>query len=139
MTPTSNAHHTGGCRCGAIRFTASADPYYTAICHCEDCRRASGAPFLAFVGFHRKDLRFHGSEGRSYGSDSVARSFCETCGAPIAYEDGRLPGRIFFTLGAMDCPERFEPTVQAFVPEQLPFGCLRVDLPGHAGMSVPRN
>ncbi|NDW04567.1 GFA family protein [Jiella pacifica] len=139
MTHDPATLHTGGCRCGAIRFSASADPHYAAICHCGDCRRASGAPFLAFVGFRRRDVRFEGGEGKRYGRDPVARSFCETCGAPIAYEDTRLADEIFFNLGAMDRPERYEPTVQAFLPERLPFRCLVVDLPGHDGMSVPRN
>ena len=39
--------HTGGCRCGAVRFEASADPHHVSYCHCKDCRRASGAPVSA--------------------------------------------------------------------------------------------
>ena len=138
MTHPTTLRHTGGCRCGAIRFTIAAEPHYTAICHCGDCRKASGAPFLAFVGFNRDDVTFDGGEGKRYGKHPIARTFCETCGAPIAYQDARLADRIFFNLGAMDEPERYEPTQQAYVPERLPFACLAVELPGHAGMSVLR-
>ena len=127
------------CRCGAVRFAASADPIYTAICHCEDCRRASGAPFLAFVGFSRADVGFEGGQGRRYGDEPVSRTFCETCGAPIAYQDDRLPDQIFFNLGAMDRPGRYEPKEQAYVSERLPFTCIAVDLPEHEKTSVPRN
>ncbi|MBO0661344.1 GFA family protein [Jiella sp. MQZ9-1] len=130
--------HTGGCRCGAVRFTASAEPHYTAICHCVDCRRASGAPFLAFVGFYRSQLSFVGDTGQRYGEGDVTRSFCPTCGAPIAYEDGRLADRIYVYLGAMDEPARFAPRLQAFAGEALPFAAITVDLPGHAAMSVRR-
>ncbi|WAP70855.1 GFA family protein [Jiella pelagia] len=138
MTDPSTPLHTGGCRCGAIRFAASADPHYTAICHCEDCRRASGAPFLAFVGFRREEVRFVGGEGRRYGRDPVARSFCETCGAPIAYYDARLPDRIYFALGAMDAPHCHEPTLQAYANEVLPFRCISIDLPAREKGGVTR-
>lgn len=35
----------GGCHCGAVRFETPDAPVYAAICHCEDCRRQSGAPY----------------------------------------------------------------------------------------------
>lgn len=35
---------TGGCLCGAIRYsiTASATPIYSVICHCVNCKKATG-------------------------------------------------------------------------------------------------
>jgi len=138
VTKASQALPSGGCRCGKVRFSASAEPHFAAICHCEDCRKASGAPFLAFVGFHRSEVRFEHGEGRRYETEHAARFFCETCGSPIAYADGRLVDRIYFYLGVMDEPARYEPTHQAFISERLPFACLKVDLPGHDKLSVPR-
>lgn len=138
MTSSIPFRHTGGCRCGAVRFTAAADPHVATLCHCEDCRRASGAPFLAFVGFDRSEVVFEGEEGRRYGRAPVARSFCATCGAPVAYHDERLPDKIYVVLGAMDEPHRFEPTLQAFAGEALPFACISVDLPAREGGAVPR-
>ena len=31
-------HRTGGCRCGAIRYTLSAAPVATRLCWCRDCQ-----------------------------------------------------------------------------------------------------
>jgi hypothetical protein len=130
--------HTGGCRCGAIRFKVSSEPFYTSYCHCNDCRRASGAPVAAFVGFLTKDVAFDGASGATYGADPIARSFCATCGAPIAYSDARIAHQIFFMLGAMDNPEKYPPSVHGFVSEELPFFHLNDGLPRMQTHTAPR-
>ena len=130
--------HTGGCRCGLVRFEASAEPFYASYCHCSDCRHASGAPVAAFVGFYTADVRYAGTRGASYGQAPVKRSFCTTCGAPIAYTDDRLADQIFFMLGAMDRPENYPPSVHGYVREELPFFHLADGLPRMEGNTVPR-
>ncbi|MCB8840736.1 GFA family protein [Aurantimonas sp. VKM B-3413] len=134
----TETEHAGGCRCGRIRFSSTVAPDFLGICHCGDCRRASGAPFLAFVGFRRADLHFVGAELKTFGEAPVSRGFCGDCGSPLTYADARLPDRIFVVLGAMDRAERYPPDQQAFLSERLPFAALTVDLPGHARTSVPR-
>ena len=130
--------HTGSCRCGAIRFEADADPFYTGYCHCSDCRRATGAPMAAFVGFRTEHARFSGETPSTYGTAPVSRSFCGTCGAPIAYFDARLPDQIFMMLGAMDEPKNYAPTVHGYISSALPFLHLDDDLPRMETNTVPR-
>src|SRR6267142_4295768 len=43
----------GGCLCGAIRFLATGQPKGVAWCHCQSCRKHSGAPVSVFVAFDR--------------------------------------------------------------------------------------
>lgn len=35
---------TGGCLCGAVRYSleANAEPLYSVICHCWNCKKSSG-------------------------------------------------------------------------------------------------
>jgi hypothetical protein len=73
---------TGHCLCGAVRYEAQGAPLYVSLCHCEDCRRASGAPFQGWVFFAKPNihilsraLRVHCYEGRE-------RRFCAACGSP---------------------------------------------------------
>jgi hypothetical protein len=44
----------GGCLCGAVRFHATGTPRGVFWCHCQSCRRHSGAPVSVFVGFERQ-------------------------------------------------------------------------------------
>src|ERR1700752_2191842 len=40
---------TGGCFCGKVRYEISAAPVGSTVCHCVDCRRATGAPFVGWM------------------------------------------------------------------------------------------
>ena len=132
------ALHIGGCRCGAVRFEAAAEPHHVSYCHCGDCRRASGAPVSAFVGFLAGQVAFTGKALKMYENGPVTRSFCGVCGSPIAYVDERLEDDIYFMLGAMDAPADFKPRLHAYVSEQLPFLHMSDDLPRHPKSSVKR-
>ncbi|WP_353643919.1 GFA family protein [Mesorhizobium sp. WSM2239] len=131
--------HTGGCRCGAVRFEVSAEPHHVSYCHCGDCRRASGAPVSAFVGFMADEVKLAGDALKTFENGPVTRSFCGVCGSPIAYADKRLAGRVYFMLGAMDMPAYFKPTLHAYVREQLPFVHMPDGLPRNLTTSVPRS
>jgi hypothetical protein len=62
----------GGRLCGAVRFVATGQPESVAWCHCQSCRRHSGAPVSVFVAFKRtadvvikgEITRFNSSPGR---------------------------------------------------------------------------
>ncbi len=41
--------HSGTCYCGAVTIEASGEPLEMGYCHCEACRRYSGAPLSAFT------------------------------------------------------------------------------------------
>jgi len=43
--------YSGRCLCGAVRFEARGQPKGIFWCHCDSCRRHSGAPVSVFVGF----------------------------------------------------------------------------------------
>lgn len=129
--------HTGSCRCGLIALDASAEPTFRSYCHCRDCRKQTGAPVMAFVGFRDEDLTWHG-EPKTWRAGGVTRSFCEHCGSQIGYRDEKLPGEIYLSLGFMDDPENYPPTRHAFVERQLPFLHIDDDLPRFNGFSAER-
>ncbi len=50
--------YTGGCLCGRIRYRATGKPSNEIHCHCETCRRGSGAAFVSSATFRSSDFAF---------------------------------------------------------------------------------
>lgn len=71
---------TGGCLCGAVRYTLNGEPLRSGICHCLDCRKASGSHFTPFGVWPASAFECSG-EMKVF----AERSFCSACGARIAW------------------------------------------------------
>ena len=112
--------HDGGCLCQAVRFRATGAPKWTAYCHCHSCRKHTGAPVSAYAGFRSEQVAFTSGEPTYHASSSgVRRGFCATCGATLTFEGERWPGELHVHVGALDDPESFAPTVEAFSDERV--------------------
>ena len=118
----ATSEHTGRCLCGAVRYRAAGAPMWIANCHCESCRRATGAPMASYAGFAAERFAYTvGAPARFASSPGVTRSFCGRCGTPLTYEGARWPGEVHVLIGTLDRPEDFPPTRDAFVEEKLPW------------------
>ncbi len=129
---------TGGCRCGAVRYEAVGEPVYVPYCHCESCRKATGAPVVAYVMFDRERVRFTEGERKIYeSSPGVRRAFCPVCGTPLTWE-GVWGGRTIteFHIGTLDRPDAFTPDRHAFYGERIGWFDVADRLPRYRGTSV---
>lgn len=114
--------YTGGCLCGAVRYEARGAPRSAGHCYCEDCRKASGAGFIPFMGYARDALRFSG-QPRQYtsraanGNDAV-RNFCAICGGLVF--GGTIGKDSEFTIyaGSLDDPSAFQPRIAIFTRDR---------------------
>jgi len=114
--------HTGGCLCGAVRFEARGPAKWTGYCHCNSCRKHTGAPVSAFAGFERSAVTFTAGLLAVFASSpGVKRGFCSVCGSTLTYEGDRWPSEIHFHVGAFDAPQDFAPKGHAFVEERVPW------------------
>mmetsp|Transcript_4649 Transcript_4649/g.17487 ORF Transcript_4649/g.17487 Transcript_4649/m.17487 type:complete len:217 (-) Transcript_4649:225-875(-) len=87
------------CLCGAasLSLPAGTMPGQMSVCHCSMCRRASGAPYVAFVGLPRGLVQVPGLS--TYAASAMAtRGFCGKCGS-FMYMDYGEPSTIWWTLG----------------------------------------
>ena len=131
----------GGCRCGAARYRAEGEPLWVAHCHCDDCRRSSGAPVSTFVGVRADGFAFvTGTLGAYESSPQVVRKFCGVCGTPLIYEAAVYPGEVHIMAGSLDKPEVLAPERHVFVRERMPWLAIGDDLPRHDTLpdGVPR-
>jgi hypothetical protein len=97
-------HVTGGCLCGAVRITATGQPWRVGICHCLDCRKHHGALFHASAIFPESAVSVTGNTHSHKG-----RHFCPTCGSPVF---GRSGDEVEVNLGTLDAPDQFRPTYE---------------------------
>jgi hypothetical protein len=115
----------GGCLCGAVRFSATGAPIWTAWCHCQSCRRHSGAPVSVFVAFDQSAVAVpQGTITKYASSPGVRRGFCATCGSTLTCESDKRPGELHVHVGAFDRAVELAPSFHIFPEERLPWLCL---------------
>lgn len=110
---------SGGCLCGAVRYTCTAEPMMSGHCHCEDCRRTSGTGHCSHMGAPEGAVTLTG-ETRGYtraanSGNLVTRHFCPTCGSAIYSVNAAMPGMMFLRASSLDDLEVFKPQLHVFV------------------------
>ncbi|MEM6385178.1 MAG: GFA family protein [Pseudomonadota bacterium] len=123
---------TGGCLCGAIRYELTGKPKWTALCHCESCRRAASAPVVAWMGYQLARVAWIGTRSFFNSSAHAKRSFCPTCGSPMSFESTRWPGEIHLYGASLDDPEAYAPELHCYTEEHLSWLTVADDLPRFA-------
>ena len=127
---------TGGCLCGAVRYTAEADPAHAGICHCRDCQKFTGSAFATLVLASKEAVTFTGvlktfsSTGGS--GNPLLRHFCPECGSSIAEEPGARPGMVILNVGTFDDPSIAKPGREIFRDDRLSWVHIEGDIPRFA-------
>ena len=101
----SDFKRTGGCQCGAVRYTIHAPANETYHCHCEMCRKLHGALFGTFSGVPRDRITIDKGADNLTTYDSSPpnhRKFCKTCGCYVFGDDERFPDMYWFTPATLD-------------------------------------
>jgi hypothetical protein len=122
----------GGCCCGDVRYEAGGTPFHRTNCHCSICRRASGAPFVAWFSVRRTGFRFvQGEPTRFKSTPKGVRSFCPRCGTQLTFEHVDAAGEIDVTTCSLDDPEGLPPEDHTRTSSKLRWIKLADGLPEH--------
>ena len=121
---------TGGCLCGALRYEARGTPFHETLCHCSDCRRAFGAPAIAWFSVRRPEFHWVTGEPATYqSSPGVTRGFCRRCGTSLFYAGDEWPDEIDVATATLDDPGALPPRDHTYERDRLAWLILGDSLP----------
>ena len=130
---------TGGCMCGAVRYETAGAPTRVIHCHCESCRKQTGAPAATLAVYGADQVRFSGDERTVYeSSPGRGRAFCGKCGTTLTWE-ADLPGSgpiCALHISTFDEPEALRPSCHSFYAERISWFDIADDLPRYEGFVV---
>ncbi|ROW06760.1 hypothetical protein VMCG_04182 [Cytospora schulzeri] len=105
----------GGCLCGKVRYTITAtSPSETTaslcnvICHCNNCKKATGAHMANTSMFIREQFALTSGTPGVYedaNQDSgnvLTRRFCKDCGSPLYITTSAVQSIIAVSSGTLD-------------------------------------
>jgi hypothetical protein len=113
------------CACGAVRFGFDSDPRFVAVCHCLDCKRASGSEAMTYLAIAEDDFTLLSGQPKQFhyvgtSGKGLDKNFCSDCGARLFTSNMHsTPGTIFVTIGSLDHPEAIIPTMEIFTKRRL--------------------
>lgn len=117
--------YSGGCLCGAIRYTCSSEAKFAGHCQCRDCQYATGGGHGSYFGVPEADFSVSGRqqvyESRSARDTTVSRGFCPVCGSPLTFRSSGAPGIVFVAAGSLDDPSLFHPQHVLFAASAQPW------------------
>jgi len=110
----------GGCHCGSIRYEVDLTEARHGLCHCTDCRRAVGAPAVAWAMITHSQIKITGQTSVYASSPDAQRHFCPQCGTSLFYvSEANLPGMIDVQSATLDDPEALPLQAQIQTAERL--------------------
>lgn len=124
--------HEGGCLCGAVRWRATGKPRNVNHCHCEMCRKGSGAPVVTWAAFAIADLTFtKGQPTWRPSSDIAQRGFCSACGSALSWQRLKGADKIDVTVGSCDQPDALAPREHLWTDAAVSWLHIEDNLPRH--------
>lgn len=123
----------GSCLCGAVCYEAGGMPSLETNCHCTICRRASGAPFVAWFTVPAVEFSVIAGTPASFkSSEHGTRTFCSQCGTPLTFQSTNHPAEIDVTTCSLEDPERLPPKDHTRTSSKLSWVKLADNLPAYA-------
>lgn len=119
--------HTARCACGAVTFEFDTDPDFIAVCHCLDCKKASGGEAATWFGIPEDDFALTSGQTKSFtftadSGKKLDRNFCPDCGSRLYTSNlESFPGLVFVQLGSLDDASPIVPKLEMYVKRRLPW------------------
>ncbi len=127
---------SGGCACGAIRYTVTAEPLVMVNCHCRACQRASGGAYATGFIVPTAAVRIEGEprwyESKADSGNIARRGFCSVCGSPLfAGSTGSRGKGMSIRAASLDDPSWFKVQADIWMKTAQPWASTDPSVPKH--------
>jgi hypothetical protein len=131
----------GGCLCGAVRYTASAEPLVVRACWCRVCQYFAAGNATINLAFPSDAVTFTG-ELRDYPSTAdsghrMHRRFCPACGVHVTSEAEERPHLVIVRAGTLDDPALAAPRGVIWTKSAPSWARIDPELPRFEGQPPP--
>ena len=114
--------HEGACRCGQVRFRASADPLVTMACHCTGCQRMTASAFSLSALYAADAFEVTSGTPVLGGLRGATRHFfCPECMSWLFTRPEGLDAFVNVRATLFDDARGFRPFVETWTREKLPW------------------
>lgn len=119
------SEYTGGCLCGAVRYKVIGEHVRVANCHCNNCRKVTGASFATNALVKEEDLVIESGVTNSYqhkldSENMITKKFCPECGSQIFSNGTGSPGVVGIKVGSIDDANDIKPQITVYAASALP-------------------
>jgi len=122
---------TGGCQCGAVRYSIKSAPVAFYVCHCTECQHQSASAFGESLQVNADDLEVTGETSLVSRQTATGRTmegrFCPKCGSRIFH---RIAGGSPFAnvrAGTLDDTSWLVPAAHIWASSKQPWVVLPDD------------
>jgi hypothetical protein len=124
---------TGGCMCGAVRYSIEAEPITVRTCWCRACQFIGAGSATVNVVFPREAISVEG-ELRDYSSTAdsgnmMHRQFCAACGTPVFTGSEARPHMLAVRAGTLDDPNIAKPDIVIWTAMAPSWACIDPTIP----------
>lgn len=132
------APYSGGCACGAVRYTINAEPLISYLCHCTECQRRTSSAFglnlqtptdTLTIDKGTPSVRVRTADS---GND-LAVNFCNQCGTTLFTAPAARPQIRVVYAGTLDDPSWVPVKLNIWTDSALPWVPLDPALPNEPG------
>lgn len=115
----------GGCFCGQVKYELKMPPMFIQCCHCTECQRQTGGPFVVNGIIETSHIRLIRGKLESIpmskGKESPHDMYrCRKCKIAVWSDYGRRPWVRFIRVMTLENPKRFKPKAHIFTSTKWP-------------------
>lgn len=124
----------GRCLCEGVNYEFKGSFTEVAICHCNQCKRAQGTPFVTNAPIDLE--KFTVTKGVDllkafFSSPNKKRVFCRRCGSPIYSQRTDMPEIIRLRLGTVTQGYIPEPNYEIYCESKSDWICTHSERPAY--------